>query len=307
MQHDDAAPALQDGPRELIPDAPIPPNGEFRPALVKRGRGRPPGVKNKVKPAEPAEQLASDIRPTGGPEIPPEPAIPAIEAAILKAAAQSNGPGPQVSVADVTADNIFDNLHLIRKAETTGLVADAPVEVTMAVRKPKAKEFFKVCPDREMSFAMTTYVRKVVGSFEEEFWSVLPRVEGFLAEMEEGRSVQLLLCQTDKGINFFWPVPIVEGSDRPFVTSARACARLALTKWVRIKWRKADATYLPHEKKNQEQEAVWPEDSLSTLLKRAFGNRIIDSVEHRVIQEDLYGEDGQLKRKDGTPDSDSWI
>jgi hypothetical protein len=231
-----------------------------------------------------------------------------VEEAVLEAA-RGNGhaPGAKLSVADVTADNLFDNLHLIRKAEPTSLVAETPVEVVMAIRKPKAKEFFRVCPDREMSITMTTYVRKVDGSFEEEFWSVLPRVEGFLADMDEGRSVQLLLCQTDKAINFFWPIPIVEGSDRPFVTSARACARLALTRWIRIKWRKADATYHPHEKKSQEQEAAWPDEPLNILLKRAFGNRIIDSIEHKVIQEDLYGERGQLKSKDGKTDGDSWI
>jgi hypothetical protein len=274
---------------------------DFVPSRTTKSKSKAPAGNGVGTPiAEPASDTA--------PSREPEPAHPTVEEAVLKAA-HGNGQTSvvKVSVADITADNVFDNLHLIRKTETTSLVAEVPVEVVMAVRKPKQKEFFRVCPDRTMSIVMTTYVRKVEGSFEEEFWSVLPRVEGFLAEMEEGRAVQLLLCQTDKGINFFWPLSIVDGSDRPFATSARACARLALSKWVRIKWRKADATYHPHEKKNQTQEAVWPDDSLSVLLKRAFGNRIIDSIEHKVIQEDLYGERGLIKGKDGTTDNDSWI
>jgi hypothetical protein len=276
-----------------------------------RGRGRPPGSRNRKTLAREnhrTHETAAEPVTAEAEAVPPPPS-PTIEEAVLKAAHGGNGQDPvhKVSVADITTDNVFDNLHLIRRAEPTSLVAETPVEVVMAIRKPKPKEFFKVCPDREMSITLTTYVRKVDGSFEEEFWSVLPKVEGFLAEMEEGRSVQLLLCQTDKGINFFWPLPITDGSDRPFATSARACARLALTTWIRIKWRKADATYHPHEKKNQSQEAIWPTDSLNVLLKRAFGTRIIDSIEHKVIQEDLYGERGQLKGKDGKTDSDNWI
>jgi hypothetical protein len=267
----------------------------------------PSGYGSKGNGAGAPRPAIDEAAPAGGPDELGAP-HPTVEEAVLKAA-NGNGhdQGPKVTVADITADNVFDNLHLIRKAEPTNLVAETPVEVVMAIRKPKPKEFFRVCPDREMSITMTTYVRKIDGSFEEEFWSVLPRVEGFLAEMEEGRSVQLLLCQTDKGINFFWPIPIVEGSDRPHVVSARACARLALTKWIRIKWRKADATYQAYEKKSQTQEAAWPDEPLRVLLKRAFGNRIIDSIEHKVILEDLYGERGQIKGKDGQANSDSWI
>jgi hypothetical protein len=66
MPHDDAAPEPQ-GSRPVITDAAIPINGEFRETPVKRGRGRPPGAKNKVKPAEPAAQPVGDNRPTEGP------------------------------------------------------------------------------------------------------------------------------------------------------------------------------------------------------------------------------------------------
>jgi hypothetical protein len=231
---------------------------------------------------------------------------PTVEEAIRQAARGNGHAGPEQD--RITAENLFDHLETIRKANPTATVNEKPVEVFLAVRKPKPKEYFRVCPDREMQITLTTYVHKPEGTFDEEHYLVTPSMEGYLGNMEEGAQKQLVLCVTDKGVYFFWPLPIPEGTDRPFITSARKCARMALTQWLRIKWRRSDNTYHPHVKEDQSREATWPkeEESLAELLKRAFGDRIIDSPEHKIIRKDLRGLDNTKPESAGSG-SDDWL
>jgi hypothetical protein len=237
-----------------------------------------------------------------------------LEEAVMRAAQGGDGAVQPKTDRDITADNVFDNLAAIRKSDPTELVKEKQMEVHLAVRKPKPKEFFRVCPNREMSIVLFTYTRKAEGSLDEEVYHVLPKMESYLENMEEGRHVQLVFCVTDRGVRFFWPLPLPDsdGSARATVTSARAVARLALTHWMRLKFRKADMAYTGYEKEDQSQEPVWPDkekEPLSLLLKRAFGKRIIDSLDHPVVKEDLRGASNKPadKEKGKNPDADSWL
>jgi hypothetical protein len=252
-----------------------------------RRKGRPLGSKNKPKKGG-----------NGGEH-------PTVIAAVKKAArgngsAQPNGP--------ITADNVFDNLNAIRKSDPTKLIAEKLVEVHLAVRKPKPKEYFRVCDDPEMSISLMVYVHRPEDSFDEEHYMVLPSMERYFEEQEEGRQVQIVLCVNDRGVYFLWPLPVPDpdGKDRTNVTTARAAARMALTEWLRIKWRKADASYVPHVKEDQSQVPVWPDkkkEPLNVLLKRGFGKKIIDSTDHPIVRKDLRGLDAPAADKEGKEDT----
>ena len=155
-----------------------------------------------------------------------------------------------------------------------------------------------------MSALLSTYLHKPAGSMDEESYFVMPNMEAYLQEREELRTVQIVLCRTLGGTLFLWPLPVPDGSGtaRSHITSARAAAKLALTTWVRMKWRRADNAYFVMQTEGEHREPVWPDRPFNELLKLGFGDRIIDSVDHPVLKE-LRG----LKTS-GSPASDaSWL
>jgi hypothetical protein len=183
-------------------------------------------------------------------------------------------------------------------------VDEKQVEVHIAIRKPKSREHFRVCDDPAMSALLSVYVHKSDGSMDEEIYFVMPNMEAYLQEQEELRTVQIVLCRTLGGTLFLWPLPVPDGSGaaRSHVTSARAAAKLALTKWARMKWRRADNAYFVMQAEGEHPEPAWPAQPFNELLKLGFGDRIIDSTDHPVLKE-LRG----LKAS-GSPASDvGWL
>jgi hypothetical protein len=187
----------------------------------------------------------------------------------------------------LNASNVFDNLDAIRRASPTDLVNEKTVEVHLPVRKPKPREHFRVCDDPEMSALLSVYVHKPEGSMDEEIYFVMPSMETYLQEQEALRTVQVVLCRTLAGVLFLWALPVHDGigAARSHVTSARAVAKLALTRWVRMKWRRADNAYFAKQAEDEHPPPVWPDQSFNELLKLGFRDRIIDSLDHPVLKE----------------------
>jgi hypothetical protein len=188
---------------------------------------------------------------------------------------------------ELNQSNVFDNLDAIRRASPTDLVNETAVDVHIGIRKPKSREHFRVCDDPTMSALLSVYMHKPEGSMDEEIYFVMPTMEPYLQEQEELRTAQIVLCRTLSGALFLWPLPVHDGAGaaRSHVTSARAVAKLALTKWVRMKWRRADNAYFAMQAEGEHPAPVWPDRPFNELLKIGFGDRIIDSPDHLVLKE----------------------
>lgn len=188
---------------------------------------------------------------------------------------------------ELNTSNVFDNLDAIRRTSPTDLVNEKAVEVHIAIRKPKSREHFRVCDDPSMSMLLSVYVHKPEGSMDEEHFFVMPAMEAYLQEQEELRTVQIVLCRTLSGVLFLWPLPVHDnaGAARSHITSARAVAKLALTEWVRMKWRRADNAYFAMQAEEEQSPPVWPDRPFNELLKIGFGDRIIDRLDHPVLKE----------------------
>jgi hypothetical protein len=200
--------------------------------------------------------------------------------------AQGNGAHPPPSL-ELNASNVFDDLEAIRRTSPTDLVNEKAVEVHIAIRKPKPREHFRVCDNPSMSVLLSVYVHKSESSMDEEIYFVLPAMEAYLQEQEELRTVQIVICRTLSGVLFLWPLPVHDGAGaaRSHVTSARAVAKLALTEWTRMKWRRADNAYFAMQAEGKHPPPVWPDRPFNELLKVGFGDRIIDSPDHPVLKE----------------------
>ena len=199
--------------------------------------------------------------------------------------------------------SVFDDLEALRRANPTDLLNETAHDVYIAVRRPNKREHFRVCDDPNMSVNLSVYIHKPEGSMDEETYYVAENMRAYLQEMEELRVVQAVLCATLSGANFLWclPVPDGDGPVRSHVASARSIAREALTKWVRMKWRRADNAYYPFIAENAETEPRWPDKTFNEILKIAFRDKIIDSRDHPVMKE-LRG----IKTKVAT-DQGSWL
>jgi|SoiMetStandDraft_5_1073268.scaffolds.fasta_scaffold01451_6 hypothetical protein len=153
---------------------------------------------------------------------------------------------------------------------------------TVPVRKPGQQDFLRVHHDPSFceSFAMIElrddreeYI--VHASLVPELW-------------DEVVNKQLFLTINRQGTVFFWPIrlPTPEGKDLEWWRSGRKAAALATKNWLRVKPNMNLGAYeiylAPDSAKLGEPE--WPELAYWDLIKIAFKDYLITSLDHPVIQ-----------------------
>jgi hypothetical protein len=152
--------------------------------------------------------------------------------------------------------------------------------VQVAVRKPKPQEFVRVHPDER--YRLETAVIELAE--ERETYLVAPALLAVLAD--EVRLVRLHLAISRGGGLFFWPVPLPgpDGRRNPWHEAAEKAALEGRDHWVRLKANMAAGTYDVDIAAAAIGEPDWPELSMSELLKLAFGERMITSLDHPVVK-----------------------
>jgi hypothetical protein len=158
---------------------------------------------------------------------------------------------------------------------------------TVPVGKPKA--FFRVHPDQAYRRRCEVFVHKNEGQIEETNYIVGPEMRGLIGE---ARPCTIVTCIYRDGTVRLWPIrfPREGEHDNDAWISARAAAKVALEKWIRIvwvrrsyEWRYAAPGYAP----DPNYAALPPFD---TLVRLGFGvNGIIRGKVHPIYCE-LMGE-----------------
>ena len=115
---------------------------------------------------------------------------------------------------------------------------------------------------------------------------VPPGVEGELRNFLEGQNSlikrkRVVLCVYASGEPWLWPVA-PEGSDNAWHRSAMTAAVLARTGWVRLI--PGGSSYAIHKPASELPEPVWPETPFHELLDSAFEGRVLDSLDHVVVE-----------------------
>lgn len=193
-----------------------------------------------------------------------------------------NGATPLPASVSVSADlSLFDDLDAVRIADPALLGGDQELLVHMYVRKPKRDEYFRTHSDPEMQITTLVWIDEEIGG---ETYFVHPNCRAVMAN--SGRLVTLTLCQNRQGVNFLWPIPAStnSGGGKGWGESARAGAVRARTHWIKIKGDRSAGAYMVLEAAEQHGEPNWPTLSLPELLKLAFKNQIIDTVDHPIIR-----------------------
>jgi len=159
---------------------------------------------------------------------------------------------------------------------------------TVPVRRPSKEAFFRTHPDPAFQFntmllelkddSRDTYLVK------RELWQELAGEPAVAPKL-------LITAVTKQGTLTLWPIRI-PGSDGRidyWNASALEAAEIAKTKWIRLVSDRALGAYVPHEAIEQNGEPKWPGETFDQIIKIAFRNRVIDSLDHPVLRR-LRGE-----------------
>jgi hypothetical protein len=172
-----------------------------------------------------------------------------------------------------------ENLRLSQNF--TEVVPVKKVLVTVPVRKPHSQDFIRVRPGAEWRDSFPLIELKT----EREEYIVTASLVAEL--MSEIVCVTLYLAINRQGAVFLWPVrlPGPDGKDLDWWRSAREAAALAENSWVRVRANMSAGSYDIGEATNNSAQPEWPLDlAYWDIIKIAFRDRIIDRLDHPVIQ-----------------------
>jgi hypothetical protein len=154
---------------------------------------------------------------------------------------------------------------------------------SVALGKPQ--DFFRVHPDPSFRRRTEIYAHKIEGQIDTSFYILAPAMRGRLAE---ARPCVLVTCIYRDGTPRLWPVmfPRDGEKDNAAWTTARAAARAAIDRWLRIVW--AKRAYLTRDAlPGYAPEPDWTKlPPFNELVLAAFGpHGVIQDTEHPIYRE----------------------
>jgi hypothetical protein len=155
----------------------------------------------------------------------------------------------------------------------------------VALRKPGKEKFFRVRGDPE--FAIMVQTLEIKDDLDLQGNYLVPPNAG--AEMNEFfeeqtnliKRKQIVCCTDARGQLWLWPVAPTN-SDNRWHRSARSAAESAKENWIRMVPR--DGEYRIHMPASKMPEPAWPDVPFKNLLESAFEGRIIDSMDHPIVE-----------------------
>lgn len=188
---------------------------------------------------------------------------------------------PKTSTADLLD---LENLALSQDfARASGV---KKLLTTVPVRKPNRHEFVRVHPGTDFTLsALALFIKE-----ERDEIFLVPR--GLGEELSaEVRPVSLFTTINRQGVVTLWPVklPGSDGRQDQWNASALAAAAQAKTHWTRVAANMSLGAYEISIAAKDLAPPVWPDNPFQELLGIAFRGRIIDSIDHVVLQR-LRGE-----------------
>jgi hypothetical protein len=170
-----------------------------------------------------------------------------------------------------------ENLRLSQNYQE--LIGVKKALLTIPVDKPGRQEFFRVHPDTDLCLETAIFELKE----DRENYLVAPAL---WAELP-GEIVPKILFTTinRQGVLRLWPIRL-PGEDGPldkWNKSALEAAEIAKTKWIRLASKISLGAYEVFEASGDLPEPEWPDVTFQEILKIAFKDHFINSMDHPVI------------------------
>jgi hypothetical protein len=159
--------------------------------------------------------------------------------------------------------------------------------LTVPVRKPDKAWWIRVHPSED--YRLTTPVIEL--KEEQESYLVAPPLWAELSAEATFSPKVLFTAVNRQGMVFLWPVrlPGPDGRHDDWNRCALEAAQIAQKNWLRLAANMAIGTYDVSVATASLPEPKWPEQPFGELLKIAFKDRLIDSLDHPVLRK-LRGE-----------------
>jgi hypothetical protein len=179
------------------------------------------------------------------------------------------------------APNPFDPAALRLSQSFADTVGVRKLLTTVPVRKPGRQDFVRVHPDPSyrLTPAATIEVKE-----DREVYLITPKMAQALPG--EFATVTLLTTINRQGVLHLWPVkqPGPDGKHNEWHRSAAEAAERAMKKWVRVTASMSLGAYEIFEASGDLPEPVWPDISFEEILKIAFRDHIVNSLDHPLVQ-----------------------
>jgi hypothetical protein len=161
--------------------------------------------------------------------------------------------------------------------ETTGV---KKLLTTVPARRPGKQEFVRVhrAPEYRENFAMIDLKE------DREDYLVRPEI---LPELTGEVVYNTIFTAINRqGVVFLWPVRLPAPDDRKsaWPRSLREAAEMAMEKWLRVQANMSLGAYEITPAPGQIAEPTWPELSFQELVRIAYRDRMITSLDHPVVK-----------------------
>jgi hypothetical protein len=180
--------------------------------------------------------------------------------------------------AEVTDPYDLSNLRLdqffVESAGVKKLLTSVPV------RKPNPQDFIRVHPDPQYRAALAIIELRD----DRETYLVPPSIARDLPG--EFVMANVYTAINRQGVVQLWPVrlPAADGRVLEWHRSAAEAAELGMRKWIRVKANMSLGAYEIFEAASTIPDPEWPDQPFQELLRIAFRDRLVDSLDHPVIK-----------------------
>lgn len=188
-------------------------------------------------------------------------------------------------MADMTktspAPNPFDPAALRLDQSFAETVGVKKLLTTVPVRKPNRQDFVRVHPDPAYRLTPAAIIEL---KEDREIFLLTPAMA---MELPGEFAVATLFTTVNRqGVLHLWPVklPGPDGKYNERHRSSAEAAEIAMRKWVRLTANMSLGAYEVFEATGDLPEPTWPDLPFQEILKIAFRDHIIDSLDHPVVQ-----------------------
>lgn len=196
---------------------------------------------------------------------------------------------PSNNGAPITAaPDPFDPSRLRLTQDFAATVGVRKALLTIPVRKPSREWFVRVHPDE--SYRLTTAVIELKEE-DRETYLVDPSLWADLATESTFSPRAIFTAMSRQGTLFLWPVrlPAADGKTNDWNRTLLEAATMAQDKWVRVAANMSLGAYDVFLAETDAPGPAWPAESFGELLKVAFRDRFVTTMDHPVLKR-LRGE-----------------
>jgi hypothetical protein len=187
---------------------------------------------------------------------------------------------PPVEETSTAAPDPFDIASLRLNPSFVETAGVKKLLTTVPVKRPSPQDFVRVhpAPEYRADFAMIDL------KDDREEYLVHPTILPDLNDEVVRKTIYTAINR--QGVVFLWSVRLPASDDRrsDWTRSRREAAELAMKRWIRVKANTSLGAYESFEATSVIADPIWPELSYQDLLRIAFRERIITTLDHAVIK-----------------------